>query len=176
MDDYIYRVDPNVFAEVVSEQRRQHRLLSELEPPLFFTGEQPPLSQWDRKDAVMDAVEVGDVIIGLPGCPGIARGTARIVTNPGDPRGLEAGDVLIAPLTDPSWTPLFVSADAVVVDVGAVMSHAVIVSRELGILCVVSVTNASKRIPEGSNHRSRRHQGHGNHHFDLSDGEGPCTA
>ena len=64
--------------------------------------------------------------------------------------GLEPGEILVAPLTDPSWTPLFVAAEGVVVDVGAVMSHAVIVSRELGIPCAVSVTDATRRIPDGA--------------------------
>ena len=56
----------------------------------------------------------------------------------------------LAPLTDPSWTPLFVPVEAVVVDVGGQMSHAIIVSRELGLPCVVSATDATKRIPEGA--------------------------
>ena len=63
---------------------------------------------------------------------------------------LAPGDVLVAPITDPAWTPLFLSAEAVVVDVGAAMSHAVIVSRELGIPCVVSVTGATTSIPDGA--------------------------
>ena len=67
--------------------------------------------------------------------------------DPSDPAGLEPGDVLVAPITDPSWTPLFVPAAAVVVDVGAQVSHAVIVSRELGIPCVVSVNGADATIP-----------------------------
>jgi len=58
--------------------------------------------------------------------------------------------VLIAPFTDPSWTPLFVPAAAVVVDVGAQITHAVIVSRELGLPCVVSVTGATRAIPDGA--------------------------
>ena len=70
--------------------------------------------------------------------------------DPADPRGLKPGDVLVAPLTDPSWTPLVVPAEAVVLDVGAVMSHAVIVSRELGIPCAVSVRDATRRIPDGA--------------------------
>ena len=63
---------------------------------------------------------------------------------------LEPGDVLVAPGTDPSWTPLFVPAAAVVVDVGAALSHAVIVSRELGIPCVPSAVDATRRIPDGA--------------------------
>ena len=74
----------------------------------------------------------------------------RVITSPDDPSALEPGDVLVAPITDPSWTPLFVTAAAVVVDVGAPFSHAAIVSRELGIPCVVSATDATKRIVDGS--------------------------
>jgi pyruvate,water dikinase len=73
-----------------------------------------------------------------------------VVLDPADPGALEPGDILIAPMTDPAWTPLFVPAAAVVVDVGAQLSHAVIVSRELGIPCVVSVTGGTLRIPDGA--------------------------
>jgi pyruvate,water dikinase len=73
-----------------------------------------------------------------------------VILDPSDPGALEPGDVLVAPITDPSWTPLFVPSCAVVVDVGAQLSHAIIVSRELGIPCVVSVTGATQKIPDGA--------------------------
>jgi pyruvate,water dikinase len=73
-----------------------------------------------------------------------------VLLDPGDPLALEPGDILVAPNTDPSWTPLFVPAAGVIVDVGAMNSHAVIVSRELGIPCAVSVVDATKRIPDGA--------------------------
>ena len=60
-----------------------------------------------------------------------------------------AGSGDVAPQTDPSWVPLFVAAAAVVVNVGAQGSHAMIVSRELGIPCVASVADASNIIPDG---------------------------
>jgi pyruvate,water dikinase len=71
------------------------------------------------------------------------------VLDTANPDILEPGDILIAPITDPSWTPLFLAAAGVVVDVGAVMSHSVIVARDLGIPCVVSVTDATRTIPDG---------------------------
>jgi len=70
--------------------------------------------------------------------------------DPADAVDLEPGEVLVAPITDPAWTPLFLPSAAVIVQVGALMSHAVIVSRELGIPCVVSVENATERIPDGA--------------------------
>jgi pyruvate,water dikinase len=72
------------------------------------------------------------------------------VLDPSDPGEFEPGDVLIAPVTDPAWTPLFLPAAAVVVNVGAEVSHAVIVSRELGIPCVVSVLDATERLADGA--------------------------
>ncbi|GAA4883250.1 PEP-utilizing enzyme [Pseudonocardia benzenivorans] len=111
----------------------------------------PPLSEWKRRDARSHTAAVaGETIQGVSGCTGVTRGRARVLTDPNDPSALEPGDILVAPITDPSWTPLFVAASAVVVDVGAPFSHAAIVSRELGIPCVVSATDATGRIPDGA--------------------------
>ena len=145
-----YVADPASFAETIAERRELHDRLAERIPPFYFDRVMPPLEEWELRTASREQVKAGEIITGLPGCAGVARGRARIVTDPGDPRGLEPGDVLVAPLTDPSWTPLFVPADAVVVDVGAPMSHAVIVSRELGIPCAISVLDATRRIPDGA--------------------------
>lgn len=93
---------------------------------------------------------VGDVLTGVAGCPGIVRGIARVILDPADPFALEPGDIMVAPLTDPAWTPLFMAAGGVVVNVGGQISHAIIVSRELGLPCVVSVTDATDRIPDGA--------------------------
>ena len=87
---------------------------------------------------------------GIAVCPGVASGRARIVLDPADPRGIEPDEILVAPITDPAWTPLFLAAAAVVVDVGAQQSHAAIVARELGIPAIVSVTGASSTIPDGT--------------------------
>jgi pyruvate,water dikinase len=148
LDGYI--ADPAAFLPTIAERRELHDRLSERIPPFYVQGQMPPLDEWELRSATLDQLGVGERITGLSGCVGIARGRARVVTDPGDPRGLEPGDVLVAPHTDPSWTPLFVPAEAVVVDVGAPMSHAVIVSRELGIPCAISVPDATRRIPDGA--------------------------
>ena len=137
--------------DLVPPRREHRRFLASLEPPFIFNGEAPPISGWPAKGSrAVSAVAVGDTISGVPGCPGRARGRARIVLTPTSASALEPGDVLVAPGTDPSWTPLFVPAAAVVVDVGAALSHAVIVSRELGIPCVPSAVDATRRIPDGA--------------------------
>ena len=146
-----YVADPGRFAGVVAERRETRELLASREPPFIIDGVVPPFETWARRDApTFDTVKIGQVLPGIGGCPGVARGRARVVLDPGDPRDIGPGDVLVAPLTDPSWTPLFVPVEAVVVDVGAMLSHAVIVSRELGIPAVVSVTGATKLIPDGA--------------------------
>jgi pyruvate,water dikinase len=112
----------------------------------------PPLSQWPRRDkASTEIVKVGDVLKGVACSAGEYTGTARIILDPFDPSGLDAGDILVTLNTDPSWTPLFLASGAVVVNLGAVGSHASIVSRELGIPCVASVADATKKIPDGAN-------------------------
>ena len=121
-----------------------------LEPVFVFVGADDPGS-WPRRDA--DSVaRLGSVetVTGMPGCAGVAEGRARVILDSNDPTALEPGDILVAPITDPSWTPLFVPAAGVVVDVGAPLSHAIIVSRELGIPCVISATGATRAIPDGA--------------------------
>lgn len=144
--------DPTEFRARLASREQQYLELFDLDPPFIINGSVKPLSQWPRRSDAAPAVPVaaGDVLTGVPGAPGVAMGRARVVLHPSDPMGLEAGDVLVAPFTDPAWTPLFVPACAVVVDVGAQVSHAVIVSRELGIPCAISVLDATRRIPDGA--------------------------
>jgi phosphohistidine swiveling domain-containing protein len=141
---------PNMLA-TVRERRAEYDRLEQLEPPFVFVGRTDGPDTWPRRDAVAaNVLAAGDVMAGMPGCPGQAEGIARVVLDSNDPFALEPGDILIAPITDPSWTPLFVPAAGVVVDVGAPLSHAIIVSRELGIPCVISATGATRRIPNGA--------------------------
>lgn len=144
--------DPGSFTETLAERFRQWETLWDLEPPFFIVdGNVPPISEWpQRGDAPVSVCGVGDSIQGVPGCAGVARGRARVILDPSDPGLMEAGDILIAPSTDPAWTPLFMPASAVVVNVGGQITHSIIVSRELGLPCVVSATDATKRIPDGA--------------------------
>ena len=146
-----FLADPHSFTETVRERRAEYRRLQELVPPFIFEGHAAGPDTWVRRDAPADApLQAGESLAGMPGCPGVVEGIARVVLDSHDPTALEPGDILVAPITDPSWTPLFVPAGGVVVDVGAMLSHAIIVSRELGIPCVVSATDATRRIPHGA--------------------------
>jgi pyruvate,water dikinase len=140
-------------ADTLRERERQWRQLFEIDPPTFVVAGEPmtPLADLPRKGGhQVTTVKPGDVLTGAPASAGVARGRSRVVTDTAQIAAFEPGEILIAPQTDPSWTPLFMVAAGVVVDVGALISHAMIVSRELGIPCVAGVGEATKRIPDGT--------------------------
>jgi len=139
--------------DTLRERERQWRQLFDVEPPTFVVGGEPmtPLAGLPRRGAQKSAaVRPGDVLAGAPASPGVARGRARVVRDTSQIAAFEPGEILVAPQTDPSWTPLFMVAAGVVVDVGAMGSHAMIVSRELGIPCAAGVGDATSRIPDGT--------------------------
>ncbi|MEM7288302.1 MAG: PEP-utilizing enzyme [Actinomycetota bacterium] len=144
--------DPGAQRERLADRAGDWAALWNLEPPFFISdGEIPALDTWPTKGHSGAAVAaVGETLAGVPGSPGTVTGRARLVVDPADPPDLVPGDIMVAPLTDPAWTPLFLAVDGVVVDVGGQISHAVIVSRELGLPCAVSVSNATERIPDGA--------------------------
>ncbi len=90
-----------------------------------------------------------ETLKGFAGAAGKIEGTVRILTNPEESDSLKAGEILVATTTNVGWTPLFPKAAAVVTDVGAPLSHAAIVARELGIPAVVGCGNATARLKTG---------------------------
>lgn len=91
----------------------------------------------------------GILLSGTPGSPGIARGPVKVVHDASEFGRLHPGDVLVAPVTNPAWTPLFQRAAAVVVDTGGSASHAAIVAREYGIPAVMGTMNGTKELVDG---------------------------
>jgi pyruvate,water dikinase len=90
-----------------------------------------------------------DQVKGLPGSAGRAEGLVRIVNSPEEGCQLRPGEVLVAVTTNVGWTPIFPRAAAIVTDVGAPLSHAAIVARELGIPAVVGCGNATMLLKTG---------------------------
>ena len=145
---------PDDVSALIAERSETRAALAKKVPPYFVDGVVPPLASWEERSQDCVKVQIaqpGDRLPGISACPGKATGIARVIMSPDMADELNDGDVLIAPYTDPAWTPLFVSVAAVVVDVGAPMSHAAIISRELGVPCVVSCADATRRIPDGAN-------------------------
>ena len=151
LDDFL--ANPDSFSDTIATRDRDFAKLIELEPPYIvgLEGGVPPISEWAPRNAGGQTMAVaGEVLQGTAGAPGEVTGVARVVLDPSDPTAVEPGDIMVAPTTDPSWTPLFLAAAGVVVNVGAVASHAAIVCRELGVPCAVSVIDATARIPDGA--------------------------
>ena len=90
-----------------------------------------------------------EVLRGLASSPGTVRGLAAVVLNPADADGALADRVLIARETDPGWLFLMMSAKALVVERGTLLSHTAITGRLLGIPTVVAVPDATRRIADG---------------------------
>ncbi len=86
---------------------------------------------------------------GLGGAPGSASGAARVLSSPAEAATLKDGDVLVTHMTSPDWLPLLRRAAAVVTDSGGMTCHAAIVSRELGIPCVVGTGEATRTLRDG---------------------------
>jgi len=115
------------------------------------------LERWSEEDGipqvfvgdpsrVLGEVETpsGDTFTGWGASLGVYEGTARIITKATEP--IEPGDILVARTTDPAWTPLFLTAGAIVVEEGGPLSHAAIIARELGLPAVLNVPGLVSRL------------------------------
>jgi pyruvate,water dikinase len=87
-------------------------------------------------------------ILGAPVSPGVVEGAVRVVRSPRAAR-LLPGEIMVCPGTDPSWTPLFLTAGGLVMEVGGMMTHGAVVAREYGIPAVVGVHEACSRLTTG---------------------------
>jgi pyruvate,water dikinase len=89
------------------------------------------------------------ILRGLGASPGAASGRVRVLSRTSDSAQLQPGEVLVAPMTTPDWVPIMRRAAAIVTDAGGMTSHAAIVSRELGIPCVVGTRTATRTLRDG---------------------------
>ena len=93
-------------------------------------------------------IDNADGIFGDPVSPGMVEGKVRVVLNPHETQ-LQVGEILVCPGTDPAWTPLFLAAGGLVMEVGGLMTHGSVVAREYGIPAVVGVHEATTRLKTG---------------------------
>jgi pyruvate,water dikinase len=102
----------------------------------------------DVEAALMAKSPAPGALAGTPASAGIATGKVRVILDPVGAH-LEPGEILVAPSTDPGWTPLFMTAGALVMEMGGVISHGAVVAREYGIPAVVGVPDATTRLHTG---------------------------
>jgi len=130
--------------DIVRERREgyEHELLRRHVPRVLLSDGTEPTP------AVTDGAESQGMLRGTPASPGSVTGRARVIL---DPTGahLEPGEILVAPSTDPGWTPLFLTAGGLVMEMGGSISHGAVVAREYGIPAVVGVAGATERITTG---------------------------
>jgi rifampicin phosphotransferase len=138
----------NAVAERKKRWERQRRLAAPLtlgDPPRTIRNLMHGAAEAARtKPVAPDALVVGE-----PASPGRASGAVRIVRDPEDFRSFRDGEVLVARLTAPAWTPLFGRAAAVVTDGGTLAAHASLIAREYGIPAVVGAGDATLRLRDG---------------------------
>jgi pyruvate,water dikinase len=136
---------------VHAREAAKAELLRYQEPLFAIAGEIPAVEEWPVKSKVDSTVVAGDqeLLAGAAGSPGIATGRARVVFDAYADDPTEPGEVLVAPITDPGWLPLFVGVVAVVAEMGGELSHTMIVSRDLGIPAVVGAVGATSVIKTG---------------------------
>ena len=143
--------DPRAYLGLIDERAALLQVLMSKEPPFVFEGDPPPLSAYkDRGQGKVERARPGTELKGIGASPGRYTGRARLITSLSADSDLEPGEVIVAVTTDAPWASLFLAAGAVVVETGSVISHAAIISRELGIPAAVSVADATQRIRDGA--------------------------
>lgn len=122
---------------LVARRRQTARNYRNFNPPqIIGAGSRP--AQREQLD--------GQLLTGVPCSPGIVEGRARVITRLDDAGRLQPGEILVAPYTNPGWTPLFSLAGAVVMEEGGLLSHGAVVARECGVPAVLQVKDATLLI------------------------------
>lgn len=129
-------------SEKVAARRREYERNRHIILPERFRGRPAPLPP-------PEAGHAGDVLRGTPVSPGRVTARARVILDPQADGPLLPGEILVAPVTDAGWTPLFALASGLVVDMGSALSHGSTVAREYGLPAVVNVRQGTSRIRTG---------------------------
>jgi pyruvate,water dikinase len=130
--------------ERIALRRREYEKNLKLNPPPFVVGKvDPNAPNWPVANT--DA----KLLTGIPVSPGIVTGSARVILRADDHEQVLSGEILIAPFTDPAWSPYFITAAGLVVEQGGILSHGSIVAREYGLPTVTNVASATRVIRTG---------------------------
>ena len=130
--------------DLIRRRRDEFASYAALTPPRVLTSEGEALHGSYRRDDVPDGA-----LVGLAVSTGVVEGRARVILDMADAHDLEPGDILVTNGTDPSWSPVFVAVDALVTEVGGLMTHGAVIAREYGLPAVVGVEGATRLIADG---------------------------
>lgn len=129
--------------QLIQQRKEAFRSYHALTPPRVLTSDGEAVTGAYRRDDVP-----AGALIGLPVSAGTIEGRARVILDMAE-ADLEAGDILVTPFTDPSWSPLFVGIAGLVTEVGGLMTHGAVIAREYGLPAVVGVEQATRLIRDG---------------------------
>ncbi len=129
--------------QLIGRRKDAFRSYAALTAPRVLTSDGEVITGAYRRDDLP-----AGALVGLPVSAGTVEGRARVVTDMAR-ADLAVGDILVTPYTDPSWTPLFLSAAGLVTEVGGLMTHGAVVAREYGLPGVVGVEGATRLIRDG---------------------------
>jgi pyruvate,water dikinase len=137
------RETPDLSTAIV-ERKAEYALNRSLTPPPVVVG------RFNPQHCVPDpGVENGAVLRGLAVSPGVVTGRARVLLTVDVAEHVRPGEILVAPYSDPGWTPYFLPAAGVVMDLGGQLSHGSVLAREYGLPAVVNVRSATRIIRTG---------------------------
>ena len=138
---------PETLRGLAAERAAEMTRSRALSMPLLMRESQ--LAQLIRTSGVSERSDDESKLQGYPVSGGVVEAEVVVVRDPGDFGRMKRGAILVAPATDPSWTPLFTLASGVIVEVGGVLSHASTIAREYGLPALANVKHATKRLRTG---------------------------
>ncbi len=133
--------------QLIKRRKEEFRRFKDIPPPRVITSNGEIIEGEIHRENIPK-----DALIGTAVSAGVVEGIVSIVMHPKD-ANLKKGDILVAPFTDPGWTPLFQSITGLVVEIGGVMTHGSVIAREYGIPAVVGVDNVTKKLKNGQHVR-----------------------
>lgn len=155
MDELIDCIENSKDYKVITNERKEaYNQYKDINPPRVLTSDGEIV-----RAAVSNEDAPEGVIVGNPVSAGVIEGTAKVVLDPTE-AVLNKGEILIAPFTDPGWTPLFINAEGLVLEVGGLLTHGAVVAREYGMPAVVGVNDATKIIKNGDKIRVDGNKGY----------------
>ena len=141
------------FGEVVNQRKELWEKQRKMMPPDTIGDLSPIVIKiFHKYETVLGSTtqKKEGIIFGMPVSAGKVSGNVRIISSPKDFALLQQGEILVAPMTGPAWTPLFTIASAVITDTGSIMAHASLIAREYGIPAIVGTGNATKMLQNGN--------------------------
>ncbi len=128
---------------IIAQRRADLERYQKLSPPLIVTSDgEAPSVHYQMDDAPQGA------LLGNPVSSGVVEGVVHVIRDP-QRETLSPGEILVAEFTDPGWTPLFINASGLILEVGGALTHGAVVAREYGIPAIVGVRDAISKLQTG---------------------------